>query len=139
MPHVYPRTMPTRFPRENYAPAVQPLPSTSSTWSLADTEGHADKSTEPHPELPGQVTPGEGGSRPQGPSTVNTRVDGCEPQADPNDPNQLAPHVRVPVPGMTIPAPRLIDLQADLHAPRSPCARTNYPERASTEKARAMV
>ena len=130
MPHVYPRTIPIRFPRENYAPEVQPLPSTSSTssWGLADTEGHADKNTEPHPEphpeLPGQVTPGEGESR---------------PQADPSNPNQLAPQVHVPVPGMTVPAPRLIDLQADLHAPRSHCARTNYPERASTEKTRAMV
>ena len=118
---------------------VQSLPSTSSTWSLADTEEHADENTEPHPEPPGQVTPGEGESRSQGPSTVYTRVDGCEPRADTDNPNQLAPQDNVPGTGTTVPTSRLIDLQADLHAPRSPCARTNYPERASTEKAQAMV
>ena len=139
MPHVYPHTIPTRFPRKNDAPEVQPLPTTSSTWSLADTEEHADENTEPHPEPPGQVTPGEGESRSQGPSTVNTRVDGYEPRADTDNPNQSVHQDNVPVPGMTVPASRLIDLQADLHAPSSLCARTNYPERASTEKAQAMV
>ena len=75
MPRVDIHTASMRFPRRQ----IQPLPSLSSTWSLADTEGHADENTkphpEPHPELAGQVTPGEGESRPQGTSTVNT----CEP------------------------------------------------------------
>ena len=68
----------------------------SSTWSLADTEEHADENTEPHPEPPGQVTPGEGESRSQGPSTVNTRADGYEPRADTDNPNKLAPEEPLP-------------------------------------------
>ena len=44
----------------------------------------------------GQVTPGEGESRSQGPSTVNTRADGYEPRADTDNPNKLAPEEPLP-------------------------------------------
>ena len=111
----------TRFPRKNDTPETQPLRSTSSTWSLADTGGPIDRNPELHPEQPKRDTLGGDESGPQGPSTGPIQADGYEPQVDPSNPNQLAPEDHARRTGMTGHVFQPIGLWANLCSQRPPC------------------
>ena len=130
----------TRFPRKNDTPETQPLRSTSSTWSLADTEGPIDRNPGLHPEQPRRDALGGDESGPQGPSTGPIQADGCEPQVDPSNLNQLAPEDHARRTGTTAPTFQPIGLYADFHAPSTRRAtQTCYLVRAPAKKSRAMV
>ena len=86
LPTLFVSTNPTsiRFPGKRETPETQPLPSTSSTWTLVASDGKTDGKTEPRSDPSRRVTLEGGEPMLRDPSVGDPQVDGHKPQGRPN-------------------------------------------------------